>query len=169
MSITEKIASLNEAKNNIAAVISEKGGNVTGGFSTFSKDIANMLASKEKQLVSLIDGTIKSVETDAQILRNYSFYRCEELEYIRLLNAKSIGSYVFTRCTNLSALVIDTPDCVLTSVEALSLTKIASGTGYIYVPDSAVDVYKNATNWNTYAAQIKGVSEFDVSVFKEVV
>ncbi len=169
MSIAEKIASLGEAKNDIAAVISDKGGNVTGGFSTFSQDIENIVTSKENQLVSLVDGTIKTIETDALILRNYTFYRCEALEYIRLLNAKSIGAYVFTRCINLSALVIDTPDCTLSNVEAFNLTKIASGTGYIYVPDSAVDVYKNATNWNTYAAQIKGVSEFDSSVFEEVV
>ena len=31
--------------------------------------------------------------------------------------------------------------------------------GYIYVPDALVDSYKKATNWVTYADQIKPLSE----------
>ena len=38
-------------------------------------------------------------------------------------------------------------------------TAIENGTGYIYVPDSLVDSYKTATNWSTYASQIKPISE----------
>ena len=41
---------------------------------------------------------------------------------------------------------------------------IASGTGYIYVPDDLVDQYKVATNWATYASQIKGLSEIPAEV-----
>jgi hypothetical protein len=47
----------------------------------------------------------------------------------------------------------------LGSTNAFSNTPIASGTGYIYVPDDLVDRYKQATNWSTYASQIKGISE----------
>lgn len=64
---------------------------------------------------------------------------------------------------------LDTVICRATTVPTMSSTtgvygvlagsKIAAGTGYIYVPDDAVDAYKAATNWSTYAAQIKGLSE----------
>ena len=33
------------------------------------------------------------------------------------------------------------------------------GTDYIYVPDNLVDGFKIATNWSTYATQIKPISE----------
>ena len=38
-------------------------------------------------------------------------------------------------------------------------TTIEKATGYVYVPDDMVDTYKSATNWSTYASQIKGMSE----------
>lgn len=34
------------------------------------------------------------------------------------------------------------------------------GTGYVYVPDSLVDSYKEATNWSVIADQIKPLSEY---------
>lgn len=43
----------------------------------------------------------------------------------------------------------------------LENTPIASGAGYIYVPDNLVNDYKAATNWNAYASQIKPLSEYD--------
>lgn len=39
-------------------------------------------------------------------------------------------------------------------------TLIASGTGFIYVPDALVESYKTATNWSTYADQILPLSEY---------
>lgn len=40
-------------------------------------------------------------------------------------------------------------------------TPIASGTGYIYVPDELVEDYKAATNWSNYGDQIKPISELE--------
>ncbi len=63
-------------------------------------------------------------------------------------------------CTSLDALILRAPSVVsVTGSGFLSGTPIASGTGYIYVPDDLVDSYKAATNWSTYANQIKGISE----------
>lgn len=39
-------------------------------------------------------------------------------------------------------------------------TPIASGTGYIYVPSAMVSAYKNATNWSTYADQIRAIEDY---------
>ena len=47
----------------------------------------------------------------------------------------------------------------LANTNAFSGTPIASGTGFVYVPDDMVDTYKTATNWSTYANQIKPFSE----------
>ena len=69
------------------------------------------------------------------------------------------SSYTFTSCSNLATLIMRAttpPDLMNTD---LAGTKIASGTGYIYVPDESIDLYKSATNWSTYASQIKGISE----------
>lgn len=50
--------------------------------------------------------------------------------------------------------------CTLSNVNAFTSTPIASGTGYIYVPRSLVDSYKAATNWSTYAAQIRAIEDY---------
>ena len=42
---------------------------------------------------------------------------------------------------------------------AFNNSSISTRTGYIYVPDNLVDSYKTATNWSTYANQIKPISE----------
>ena len=39
-------------------------------------------------------------------------------------------------------------------------TPIASGTGYIYVPSDMVSNYKTATNWSTYADQIRAIEDY---------
>ena len=42
----------------------------------------------------------------------------------------------------------------------LSNTKIAAGTGYIYVPRALVDKYKAATNWSVYADQFRAIEDY---------
>ena len=73
---------------------------------------------------------------------------------------KTIKSYAFNTDIKLQTLVLSGNSlCSLANVNALTGTPIANGTGYIYVPDDLVDSYKGATNWSTYADQIKGLSE----------
>ena len=69
---------------------------------------------------------------------------------------------MFYGCSSLTTVVIrnTTKVALLNMGNAFSGTKIASGTGYIYVPDELVDSYKVATNWVTYANQIKPLSEY---------
>lgn len=77
----------------------------------------------------------------------------------------NINRTAFTDCTSLEKLIIRTPSvCVISDISvALRGSKIASGTGYIYVPDNLVDSYKAATNWVTLANQIRGLSELEAS------
>lgn len=87
-----------------------------------------------------------------------SCYGIKELD-IKSEVITKIVSLSFHSCSNLAKLILraTTPPTLETSV--FTSTPIASGTGIIYVPDEAVETYKAATNWSTYADQIKGISE----------
>lgn len=77
----------------------------------------------------------------------------------------NINRSAFTDCTSLETLIIRTPSvCVISDISvALRGSKIAAGTGYIYVPDNLVDSYKAATNWVALANQIKPISALEAS------
>lgn len=77
----------------------------------------------------------------------------------------NINRTAFTDCTSLETLIIRTPSvCVISDISvSLRGSKIASGTGYIYVPDNLVDSYKAATNWVALANQIKPISALEAS------
>lgn len=73
----------------------------------------------------------------------------------------SIAGTAFRECDDLIKLVLNSNEVpALVNVNAFLLTPIAEGTGYIYVLDSLLDDYKSATNWSTYATQIKPISSF---------
>lgn len=75
----------------------------------------------------------------------------------------SIGAYAFEGAQQLGTLILrNSSVCTLAnSTNTFTNTKIAAGTGYIYVPDNLVDSYKIATNWVTFANQIKPISELE--------
>ena len=77
----------------------------------------------------------------------------------------NINRTAFTDCTSLETLIIRTPSvCVISDISvALRGSKIASGKGYIYVPDNLVDNYKAATHWIALANQIKPISALEAS------
>lgn len=73
------------------------------------------------------------------------------------------NSYMFGNCAKLTTLIINNSSLFkMTNANMFQDTPIASGTGYVYVPDNMVETYKSATNWSTYADQIKGMSELPV-------
>lgn len=94
-----------------------------------------------------------------------TFYQCISLQKLNFLGEISrLGYEAFYYCSNLEKLIFSN----VTKVPTLDATtfknsKIASGTGYIYVPDDLVDSFKTATNWSTYADQIKPISELEVA------
>ena len=91
-----------------------------------------------------------------------SFRTCKKLARVDLATVTIIGPLAFNGCPLLSALIIRTPAlCKLDNISALTNTPIASGTGYIYVPDELVEEYKVATNWSDYVSQIKPLSELE--------
>ena len=97
----------------------------------------------------------KATNVGTQAVRN-----CKKIARIDLGACTTIGALAFDTCPALNTLIVRTTKvCTLSNTSALTGTLIASGTGYIYVLDNLVDSYKSASNWSTYASQIKGLSE----------
>ena len=93
------------------------------------------------------------------------FMNCTNLEVVDLgINFKSSGlGYSFSQgAYKLATLVLRAPEVQgLPSVATFGEhSPIREGTGLIYVPDNLVDAYKAATNWSTFASQIKPLSEY---------
>lgn len=101
-------------------------------------------------------------------LGNYAFEVCGSLTTINIPNIKSMGNRVFASCYQLRSLIVGTN---LTTVATIGTVPFYNcyhilGTtssdynptgakdGYIYVPASLVDDYREATNWAEYASQI---------------
>ena len=57
----------------------------------------------------------------------------------------------------------------INSTSAFSGTPLASGLGWIYVPESLVDSYKNDSKWSTMAAQIASTSEYPKAMQDETI
>ena len=73
------------------------------------------------------------------------------------------SALMFSGCTNLKKVIINSPSVFpMTNTNFFTNTPIASGTGFVYVPNTLVETYKSRTNWTTYANQIKPLSELGV-------
>lgn len=90
------------------------------------------------------------------------FYSCSKLVYCDVGQASSIAAQAFNACSALATLIIRraTSICVLSNTSAISNSGIAKGTGYVYVPAALVDTYKAASNWSTYANQIRAIEDY---------
>lgn len=131
------------------------------------------------------NSTIRSISFPlVTTISQYAFGVCADLEDINFPSLKTLGSYClqnctslksvefpsltkmntapFTGCSKLTRIILPGPNiCVLGSVNSLSGTPIASGTGYVYVPDELVESYKAESSWENYVAQIKPLSELE--------
>lgn len=94
-----------------------------------------------------------------------AFWSCGALQRVNLPNVLSIADRAFLNCSALSTVVLSGPNlCSLGGTEAFSGTPVAKSqtSGYIYVPDVSVDLYKSTKNWSAYADKIKPISELNV-------
>ena len=92
----------------------------------------------------------------------YLFENCTSLKRVTFgPNLSSVYQGTFKGCSAIEAIVFPSSAAVvpLASTSAFAGSSIASGTGYIYVPDALVSSWKTASNWSTYANQIKPLSE----------
>ena len=92
---------------------------------------------------------------------SYSIYNATDLKTVDLGAATTISANAFFNCPAVDALIIRTGSvCSLANTNAISGTKIGSGTGYVYVPSALVNSYKAATNWSTYAAPFRAIEDY---------
>lgn len=104
----------------------------------------------------------KIVLPSASEISAFAFQNCSALGTVDLHVANALRSNVFTN-TNLSKLILRKTDAITRneSTAVFNNTPISRGEGFIYVPDHLVDQYNSATNWSTYASQIKPISELN--------
>ena len=121
---------------------------------------------------------------ELQSLPTQMFYYCQALEEAVFPKVSSLNSGVFNNCTNLtkidlggaitrlssafmanaskvSALILRGVTTVPTlGTSAFTSSTIKSGTGYVYVPKELEATFKVASNWSTYASQIKAIEDY---------
>lgn len=90
------------------------------------------------------------------------FYGCTNLKHADFGAVSSIAAQAFNAATNLRELILrkNNSICTLNNTSAISNTAIGKGTGYIYVPSTLIDTYKDATNWSTFAAQFRAIEDY---------
>ena len=110
----------------------------------------------------------------ATSIGNSTFEYCNKIVSANLPSATSIGSSAFSRCASLKSVILRSETvCALANTSAFQYCYHILGTknstynpngdkdGYIYVPANLVDAYKSATNWSTYASQIRAIGGSD--------
>lgn len=91
---------------------------------------------------------------------NYSVFRgCTSLgKAILPPSLTHLGAYTFNQCKGLQVLISEAttpPTCGTTPFANTNSTFV------IYVPDASVDAYKETAGWSSFAARIKGISEYN--------
>ena len=86
---------------------------------------------------------------------------CSEIIKADFSNLQNIRYSTFYSNNKLVTLIIRTQAVAkLEKTSAFKGTPIESGTGYVYVPSALVNSYKSATNWSTYANQIRAIEDY---------
>ncbi len=82
------------------------------------------------------------------------------LAFVDLPKCKSIANYGLRNNSKLETLILRSETLCTLSNYALNSSKIANGTGYVYVPAALVDTYKSATNWSKLASQFRAIEDY---------
>ena len=121
---------------------------------------------------------------ELQSLPTQMFYYCQALEDVVFPKVSTVNSGVFNYCSNLTKIDLGGAITKLSSafmsyankVTALILrgvttvptlgssaftgTAVKSGTCYVYVPKALEATFKVASNWSTYASQIRAIEDY---------
>lgn len=93
---------------------------------------------------------------------NNMFYNCYSIPSFDLSNFDTTSltntAYMFRNTTMTKLIINNSKVFPMTNTSMLQDTPASLK---IYVPDNMVETYKSATNWSTYADQIKGMSELE--------
>lgn len=110
-----------------------------------------------RNCTSLVDVDLASCKTFGSAV----LYGCTKLQKLILPACTSIGTACFQNAKLLDTVVLESDTvATLSNTNAFSGTAIANKTGYIYVPSALVESYKSASNWSTYASQIRAIEDY---------
>ena len=106
---------------------------------------------------------IKEIPAGVTKIPTYCFGQCKAITSLKMLgNIIEISSQAFYLASNLKEVILPNITSIpILGNNAFSNTEIGYKRGYIYVPDNLVESFKTATNWSTYANQIKAISEME--------
>ena len=91
---------------------------------------------------------------------NGCFGECKSLVFARIpATCIEIGDGAFAG-TSLRTLIVENTTPPKLGNRAIYQNPIASGVGFIYVPDASVTAYREASGWSAYADRIKPLSEY---------
>lgn len=116
---------------------------------------AAFINSGVKRILNL--GSISSLRGNNDYNSFGDFYNCINLELAILPDTlTSIGAYALRKCPNLRTIIVktETPPSLGGNTFSGSHSDLV-----VYVPDSSVEAYKIASNWNTYAERIRPTSQ----------
>lgn len=103
----------------------------------------------------LVYANVKNIKTfQSSGVRTGTFENCSKLDHAVIGNATTMNARIFVNCSALRWVVI-----YATTVPAIMTTTFPSGCK-IYVPDEAVDSYKEASVWSSIASRIFPMSQF---------
>ena len=109
-------------------------------------------------------------------ISTYTFLFCSNLSMASFPNCTNIGDYAFNYCYNLSQVYLTgsylcklSNSNAFTSTPFMGYSSYFSGTPYIYVPESLVTSYQNATNWTYFSSyfstieSLSGIIRFSIN------
>lgn len=91
----------------------------------------------------------------------FVFYNLTALKTVDFYQNVSFENFSFSNCAAFDTLILRSDTlCQNTGTMSFSGCGIKSDAGHIYVPAALVDTYKAATNWSTYASQIRAIEDY---------
>jgi hypothetical protein len=92
-------------------------------------------------------------------------FQMARLQHADIPNGVETIQYgAFAQCNNLTSLILRRTSSITTleNTYAFDSTGISAQNGYIYVPQSMLTSYQNATNWSVYASQFRALEEYTI-------
>lgn len=97
----------------------------------------------------------------------YFFKDCSELERLDLPACSHMGcgktysAHTFDGCKKLTTIILRAQTlCKLDNASVFYGSPLLTGTGYVYVPATLVDTYKEDEFWSTIADQIRAIEDY---------
>lgn len=97
---------------------------------------------------------------DDRVTKLYTLARAKALSIVDVPNVVYMPGWAFDGCSTLVTVILRGAAIPEIASQTFINTPIASGEGYIYVPAARLEEYKAATNWSSFADQIRAIEDY---------